>query len=305
MSVLMLSLGLTWRKVWKMILGPSWLKMLVSKCPKFCKAQGYTHIHFGAIRLAPTFHGRKGLPAFSHIALVDTRFVECQHACIEEAYKVEYDEDLPKKKKQSQSKLKKSTAAEDTLNWQSENAVAQNQALKAILIRKKHVYKNQEALAGKVPTIESIINDVRKKIQGCIMNNSLVASSKTPDVLPVEGVNPIFMFFQALTQQYSPKLFPCVPTSNESLFEEQDFSKDFEHLFLVEPGPIIENTFHYDYEAEEAASVAIPRRKKKFHRYDAKQKFTFDDILSPKWRERSIEMLTWCSAELQFYDIDM
>jgi len=50
--------------------------------PRFCQAQGYTHIHFGAIRLALTFHGRKGLPAFSRIALVDTRFVEYQHACI-------------------------------------------------------------------------------------------------------------------------------------------------------------------------------------------------------------------------------
>ncbi|KAL4556804.1 hypothetical protein LXL04_034966 [Taraxacum kok-saghyz] len=38
---------------------------------------GYTHIHFGAIRLALTFHGRKGLTAFSQIALV-----EYQHACI-------------------------------------------------------------------------------------------------------------------------------------------------------------------------------------------------------------------------------
>ncbi|KAJ9547114.1 hypothetical protein OSB04_019657 [Centaurea solstitialis] len=50
--------------------------------PRHCLAQGYTHIHFGAIRLALTFHGRKGLPAFSRIALVDTMFVEYQHACI-------------------------------------------------------------------------------------------------------------------------------------------------------------------------------------------------------------------------------
>ncbi|KAL8257383.1 hypothetical protein R6Q59_029424, partial [Mikania micrantha] len=50
--------------------------------PRFCQAEGYPHIHFGAIRLALTFHGRKGLIAFSRIALVDTRFVEYQHACI-------------------------------------------------------------------------------------------------------------------------------------------------------------------------------------------------------------------------------
>ncbi|KAJ0888866.1 putative viral movement protein [Helianthus annuus] len=55
---------------------------LPSDLPRICVSQGYTHIHFGAIRLALTFHGRKGLPAFSRIALVDTRFVEYQHACI-------------------------------------------------------------------------------------------------------------------------------------------------------------------------------------------------------------------------------
>ncbi|GJR02267.1 putative zinc finger, CCHC-type containing protein [Tanacetum coccineum] len=55
---------------------------LPSDLPRHCLAQGYTHIHFGAIRLALTFHGRKGLPAYSRIALLDTRFVEYQHACI-------------------------------------------------------------------------------------------------------------------------------------------------------------------------------------------------------------------------------
>nr|GEV24060.1 retrovirus-related Pol polyprotein from transposon TNT 1-94 [Tanacetum cinerariifolium] len=38
----------------------------------FRKAQGYTHIYVGAIRLALTFHGRKGLPAYSRISLLDT-----------------------------------------------------------------------------------------------------------------------------------------------------------------------------------------------------------------------------------------
>ncbi|GKA49477.1 hypothetical protein Tco_0742550 [Tanacetum coccineum] len=45
---------------------------LPSDLPRHCLAQGYTHIHFGAIRLALTFHGRKGLPAYSRIALLDT-----------------------------------------------------------------------------------------------------------------------------------------------------------------------------------------------------------------------------------------
>nr|GEY09021.1 putative zinc finger, CCHC-type [Tanacetum cinerariifolium] len=46
---------------------------LPSDLPRHCLAQGYTHIHFGALRLALTFHGRKGLPAYSRIALLDKR----------------------------------------------------------------------------------------------------------------------------------------------------------------------------------------------------------------------------------------
>nr|GEY01226.1 putative zinc finger, CCHC-type [Tanacetum cinerariifolium] len=55
---------------------------LSSDLPRHCLAQGYTYIRFGAIRLALTFHGRKGLHVYSRIALLDKRFVEYQHACI-------------------------------------------------------------------------------------------------------------------------------------------------------------------------------------------------------------------------------
>ena len=43
---------------------------------------GYTHLHLGAIRLALTFHGRKGLPAVFRMALLNFRFLEYQHAVI-------------------------------------------------------------------------------------------------------------------------------------------------------------------------------------------------------------------------------
>lgn len=46
------------------------------------KSLGYTHIHFGAIRLALTLHGRKGIPMVARMALLDTRFLKYQHACI-------------------------------------------------------------------------------------------------------------------------------------------------------------------------------------------------------------------------------
>lgn len=56
--------------------------ILPSDLPYHCLAQGYTYIQFGAILLELTFHGRKGLPTYSQISLVDTRFVEYERACI-------------------------------------------------------------------------------------------------------------------------------------------------------------------------------------------------------------------------------
>ena len=43
---------------------------------------GYTYLHFGVVRLALTFHGRKGLPVVSRISLLDSRFLEYQNAVI-------------------------------------------------------------------------------------------------------------------------------------------------------------------------------------------------------------------------------
>ncbi|CAH8254131.1 unnamed protein product [Arabidopsis lyrata] len=46
------------------------------------RAHDYTHLHYGAIRLALTLHGRKGLHVVARVALLDTRYREYQHACI-------------------------------------------------------------------------------------------------------------------------------------------------------------------------------------------------------------------------------
>ncbi|GJZ14295.1 hypothetical protein Tco_0549525 [Tanacetum coccineum] len=129
---------------------------LPSDLPRHCLAQGYTHINFGAIMLALTFHGRKGLPVYSRMALLDTssqslnpywwhtsseyvsgylslpnglpspigairlaltfygrkglpaysRIALLDTSCLDEAAKINDDEDLPKKRKSSQQKLK-------------------------------------------------------------------------------------------------------------------------------------------------------------------------------------------------------
>ncbi|KAK5824452.1 hypothetical protein PVK06_019226 [Gossypium arboreum] len=50
--------------------------------PAEWKRAGYTHIHFGAIRLALNYHGTAGKPVVARIALLDSRYLEYQNACI-------------------------------------------------------------------------------------------------------------------------------------------------------------------------------------------------------------------------------
>ena len=67
-----------------------------SHLPRICLSQGYTHIHFGAIRLALTFHGRKGLPAFSRIARSNSSFRRSSASKIDQLYEISYISDESK-----------------------------------------------------------------------------------------------------------------------------------------------------------------------------------------------------------------
>ncbi|KAL4333562.1 hypothetical protein GQ457_07G041620 [Hibiscus cannabinus] len=53
-----------------------------SDFPKGWIGAGYSHIHFGAIRLALSYHGSEGKPVVARIALLDTRYLKYQDACI-------------------------------------------------------------------------------------------------------------------------------------------------------------------------------------------------------------------------------
>lgn len=46
------------------------------------KVSGYTHLHFGAIRIALTYHGRKALPVTARLALLDSRHLQYENAVI-------------------------------------------------------------------------------------------------------------------------------------------------------------------------------------------------------------------------------
>ncbi|KAI3797713.1 hypothetical protein L1987_32976 [Smallanthus sonchifolius] len=64
-----------------------------------------------------------------------------------------------------------------------------------------------------------------------------------------------------------------------------------------------EQTERVDSDIEDAASIIEAQDQAQgrnvFTNTDRKQRFTFNDISPSKWRERSVEMLSWCSAELQ------
>ncbi|KAG7547611.1 Viral movement protein [Arabidopsis suecica] len=50
--------------------------------PRLWQQQGYTHLHFGVVRIGLTLHARKGLPVVARIALLDSRLKSYQQACI-------------------------------------------------------------------------------------------------------------------------------------------------------------------------------------------------------------------------------
>ncbi|KAG2329242.1 hypothetical protein Bca52824_000422 [Brassica carinata] len=50
--------------------------------PRLWQQQGYTHLHFGVVRIGLALHARKGLPVIARIALIDSRLKSYQQACI-------------------------------------------------------------------------------------------------------------------------------------------------------------------------------------------------------------------------------
>ncbi|KAI3797297.1 hypothetical protein L1987_32553 [Smallanthus sonchifolius] len=240
--------------------------------------------------------------------------------CLEEADKVEYGEDVPKKKKGSQKSLKKRyeardpsvgllgepsgkfdyyvlyaefpalttfknpqqktkhswkiqssnvvgltgspnqiTAAEATLNRQSENVVAQNNVLKTILAQKSRFNQTQKALFDKVHSLENIIYEVRSKILE--LHNELLEMVRSDDEL----------------------------ASNH----------EFEHLFMVEPEQTerVDSDIEYATSRTEAQDQAQGRNV--LTNNDSKQQFTFDDIPPSKWRERSVRCQNDSTASIE------
>ncbi|KAK1427686.1 hypothetical protein QVD17_16378 [Tagetes erecta] len=123
------------------------------------------------------------------------------------------------------------TPAEATLNWQSENAVAQNNALRSIIAKQEDLLKSQAALSNRMTGLEGIIYEIRSKILGLhnellqmAYNNPgmrpstskqqnpstgkkvaddsmMMASSKAPVDVPIKPYDPVASFLSALRRK--------------------------------------------------------------------------------------------------------
>ncbi|GJS47538.1 putative zinc finger, CCHC-type containing protein [Tanacetum coccineum] len=359
---------------------------LPSDLPRHCLAQGYTHIHFGAIRLALTFHGRKGLPAYSRIALLNTRFVEYQHACIgtiqttlnagtifvtfypnfniplndpslltalkaqihiggtsqvntfqatfhyQMAYRVQnhsLDILVPGQDNAGDAlMIDVYSNATPTCTYVprqlsrdelSENVVAQNKVLVKILSQQGMITNSQEYLSSRVrsllkyPSTKLLfkIQELHREIIQIIRTSPRTQPSSSISQKEAEMKN-LKNQLQDLEWQHKQKRITSLiddpwrlPSTPFVDYEEFDNVDSFEHLFMAEPENA-ESTVQFDAEDyEEHQENLNQETPTEFPKFDIKQYFTFDDVPPSKWRERSIEMLTWCTAELQYYTIDI
>ncbi|GJW92995.1 hypothetical protein Tco_0172667 [Tanacetum coccineum] len=96
-------------------------------------------------------------------------------SCLEEAKNVDDDEDLPKKRKSLQQKLKRRYEKGDPtvrilgeplgkFDYYSENVVAQNKVLVKILSQQSMIINTQENFSSTVRSLESIISELRFKV---------------------------------------------------------------------------------------------------------------------------------------------
>ncbi|KAJ0893699.1 putative transcription factor interactor and regulator CCHC(Zn) family [Helianthus annuus] len=148
-------------------------------------------------------------------------------------------------------------------------------------------------------------------------NVMMMTSTKAPEKLP-NRENGISSFLQALTktsEESVPMVAPVIApltrddessvseeSSTPQSYEEVPPTDEFEHLFMNED--TTERVYVSDID-DEASQTSPQTTERAPPNTDSKQQFTFDDVLPAKWRDRSIEMLTWCTAELQYYSIDM
>ncbi|KAK5820054.1 hypothetical protein PVK06_025098 [Gossypium arboreum] len=137
--------------------------------PKEWADTGYTHIHFGAIRLALNYHGAEGLKrkvieSFTadgkqHYMFKDPEIGYCLWALDDRlgAWIGNIDHSASKPGKPT-----KVSAAEAALNWQTENAIAQNRALKKLDSKVSH-------LDIKVSIVEEKLDDNSKIVKDLIV----------------------------------------------------------------------------------------------------------------------------------------
>nr|GEV61052.1 putative zinc finger, CCHC-type [Tanacetum cinerariifolium] len=126
-----------------------------------------------------------------------------------------------------------------------------------------------------------------------------------PTSPPPPKLSPYKQKALSILHQDSP-VFPI--TKDPSCSYSQEYEQEFPALTVFEhlDSQNAESTVQFDAEDyEEQQENPNQETLTEFPKSDIKQYFTFDDVPPLKWRKRSIEMLTWCTAELQYYTIDV
>ncbi|PWA40491.1 zinc finger, CCHC-type [Artemisia annua] len=181
-------------------------------------------------------------------------------------------------------KLKNATRKNPTSSQESHSAGDIEASSKApdVPLPRSYTYAKSPSLNIWATEKRKLKNATRKNPTSSQESHSagdIEASSKAPDVLPIEKVNPVSSFLNSVTQaNKTPK--PDVGETTEQF----------------DPDEYMANQNYQNHQNQEDPT--------EFPKSDIKQYFTFDDIPPSKWRERSIEMLTWCTVKMQYYSID-
>ncbi|GJZ43205.1 hypothetical protein Tco_0590460 [Tanacetum coccineum] len=229
---------------------------------------------------------------------------------LDEAAKIDDNEDLPKKRKSSQQKLKRRYEKGDPIVGLLRESLRKfdNYVL----------YPKAEPSQQPSPPHKTLPSPPHKTPPSPL--KPLPTSPPRPKLSPYNqkalsilhqdsssenavAHNKVLMKFSHNKPQNPQFIDPVIKPQKD--YEEFNNVESLEHLFMAE-SENAESTVQFDAkEYKEHQENLNQETPTEFPKSDIKQYFTFDDVPPSKWREISIETLTWCTAELQYYTIDV
>ncbi|KAH9744154.1 hypothetical protein KPL70_003568 [Citrus sinensis] len=205
--------------------------------------------------------------------------------------------------------LEEPRSFEAVLNWQTQNAVAQNQALTTLHHKVDHITHKTNQVEKKVNTISDKLNQIYQNLH----NRVTQLDSELRAILAQQVYSPDFdkkeAEIRALkaeiaridSEKVQPTLFIIIESSNLSDLDTSDLNlADISKLLMAEPteqsgatnpGPRTEPVDTGE------SSQSIPPQPKVSKPSNGPW-FTFDDIPPKKWRERLQELSAWIDLQM-------